>query len=140
MFLPAVRMTIAAMLLGPALFGCKGVPTPLPVWTTLVEEGSELVLQGDWDDVDAAVRTGASHAEMAVVEGVAEPDRREFQLRSISGETGKMIATRLSPGEPSRIRLVARLGHFGNPEAERRLLGFVAKRLEQLRGVDWAPL
>jgi hypothetical protein len=104
-------------------------PTPLAISS---------VATGDWDDVDAAVDAGVSAAEVAKVDVRSSPDlsTRTYQLRTITDEPAWLIAQRAGTG---RVSLGARVGRFGDPERESRLLRAVSERLNALYGVDWAP-
>ena len=94
---------------------------------------------GDWDDIDAAVDVGMSAAEVARVDGTTSPDgqTRTYELRTITDEPVWLIARREEGG---RVGLGARVGHFGDPEREAKLVHGVAERLKSLYGVDWAPV
>jgi hypothetical protein len=44
------------------------------------------------------------------------------------------------PDRPGPIRLTARMGAFGNPAREERLIRAVGDRLGELAGRPWAPV
>lgn len=94
---------------------------------------------GDWDDIDAAVDVGMSAAEVARVDARTSPDgqTRTYELRTITDEPAWLVARREEGG---RIGLGARVGRFGDPEREAKLIRGVAERLKALYGVDWAPV
>ncbi len=106
-------------------------------------EPSTREARGDWNDLDAALEVGQLVAEVAVV-GSSPPasDPRRFELVTGSDEPGWLVAQR--PGtrgdDPGPIHMSARLGRFGDAPRERRLLDAIARRLEELSGVDSAPL
>ena len=98
---------------------------------------------GDWDDVDAAVETAAGQSEMAelLVEAVSDRER-VYTLRTIRDETAKLVVRR-GPGAGVNgvpIQLEARVGAFGDASQEQRLLRAMTRRLEDLKGVDFAPV
>ena len=112
-------------------------------------EGSTLSETGDWDDVEASVIVGAMAIEAAIESRSDDgPMRRVFKLRLIQGRPATLTASRATPpptdelaGEPPvAITLQAVVGRFGDHERERRLLQAVAARLEDLRGVEFAPI
>lgn len=94
---------------------------------------------GDWDDIDAAVEVGMSEAEVARVDASTSSDglTRTYELRTITDEPAWLVARREEDG---RVGLGARVGRFGDPEREARLIRGVAARLKALYGVDWAPV
>lgn len=95
--------------------------------------------EGDWDDIDAAVDVGMSAAEVARVDARTSPDgrTRTYELRTSTDEPAWLIARREEDG---RVGLGARVGRFGDPEREQKLVRGVAERLKSLHGVDWAPV
>jgi len=99
-------------------------------------------ITADWDDVDAAVEVGVPRAEMAVeFSDTPAPDERVFYLRTITAETAKLTIRRTTDAtEPAEIALEARAGMFGNPAQEKKLLAAVCARLEDLKGVAYAPV
>jgi len=102
---------------------------------------SSTKVRGDWNDVDAAVEVAASKSEMALMEATTDAaGRRVCVLRTIRDETALLVIERgsdgSSSGESVMLALRARVGRFGNPEAEGRLLRHVTERLRELRGVD----
>ncbi len=94
---------------------------------------------GDWDDIDAAVDAGMSAAEVARVDASTSPDgrTRTYELRASTDEPAWLVARREEDG---RVGLGARVGRFGDPEREQKLVRGVAERLKTLHGVDWAPV
>jgi hypothetical protein len=117
--------------------GCGG--TPLAIGRGV--EGSEAVVEGDWDDLEAAVTVGAEEAEMALTKAEVGDRLAAFAVRTIGGEAGELRAESSGSGTGAMeaIRLTARVGLFGNPKAEERLLRGIAGRLRALAGREWAP-
>lgn len=142
---PGRSRTLAVLALAGGLGGlcglaaCAGNATPgrTGISATLVGEASERSVAGDWDDIDAAVEVALESAEVAAVGSQRAPDRVIYELVSIEGRPGQLVIAR---GESGRLTLSARIGRFGEPPRERRLLDAVARRLARLRGVDIAPL
>jgi hypothetical protein len=127
---------------------------------------------GDWDDVHAAMLAAATHcsmthervrlidphevghhadnvgakAEPADTYGglLRQPERREYDMLTISGLTGTLVIERLGPdaaiGPGERIRMHATIGPLGKASTEACLLNAIGVRLEQLRGVRAAPI
>lgn len=81
---------------------------------------------------------GAERAEMALV-STDKPgtERMAFELVTVGGEPVRLTAARAGEG---RVVLEARVGRFGDPARERRLLSAVAARLRALFGRDYAPV
>ncbi len=99
----------------------------------------------DWDDLDAAVEVAAAKAELAVVSRRDERDgSARVELVSATDEPALLVARPAhgySPGpRPILIDLSLGVGRFGDSTRERIFLDAVKSRLEQLAGVDWAPL
>jgi len=104
---------------------------------------STLTVQGDWSDVEAAVDVSVTRAEVAVTSTAFEPSRMQFGLVTATDEVGELVVLREDAsgnGEGVPIRLEVHIGRFGDAPRELRLLEAVAKRLEQLRGRDVAPI
>lgn len=119
--------------------GCASVG-PAGFSTTPDESPSRATLLGDWNDLEAALIVAASKAEMAVmlVSAAGESEFRA-QLTTVTDEKVSLAVSRVV-NEPERLEASCRVGHFGDAEAERRLLGHLARRLAQLRGREWAPV
>lgn len=103
-----------------------------------------MVTVADWDDLHAAVGFALSRTEQVRV-SVLRPseDRVEFRLRSSRDEPGLLVATREDEwcgGDPVTMTLTCTVGRFGDPAREHQFLALVVERLEQLRGVDVAPI
>lgn len=114
--------------------------------------GDTMVVLGDWADLTPAVDAACTPNELAI-ESIADPGpfERVFTFRLLSGESGSLRARAVGkpadqtlPGgsiqSPTPIELHATLGFFGMPDREARLVRDVRRRLEQLSGVDVAPL
>lgn len=93
---------------------------------------------GDWDDIDAAVDVGMSAAEVARVDARTSPDgrTRTYELRTSTDEPAWLIARREEDG---RVGLGARVGRFGDPEREQKLVRGVAARSGS-RATSWASI
>ncbi len=94
---------------------------------------------------------GTQGREMAVVDS-SQPNPGEwvFELRTVRDEPAVLRARRAdgpagadlerpAPTGPVPIELAARVGRFGDPDHQRALVRAVARRLERLAGVDYAP-
>ncbi|MBL8990728.1 MAG: hypothetical protein JNJ48_04010 [Phycisphaerae bacterium] len=113
-------------------------------------QASTVSVRADWDDIDAALDVGLLAGECAVVSD--DRPRRgvvahavTFTLRTIQGEPGTVTFRRQAEGPadprgPEPITGEAVLGRYRDADRERRLLAAVARRLEALAGVDWAPI
>lgn len=116
------------------LAACAGEPVTPPSAISISKIGA-----GDWDDIDAAVDVGMSAAEVARVDASTSSDglTRTYELRTITDEPAWLVARREEGG---RVGLGARVGRFGDPRREEKLIRGVAERLRALYGVDWAPM
>lgn len=104
--------------------------------------------------MNAAVEAGARAAEMAVVSSSQSDDgrTRTYQLVSVTDEPAQVVAqirggasVSSTPswgaaGGAGPIEISASVGRFGDVQRERKLLRAIRQRLEQLSGVDSAPL
>ncbi|MBX3386689.1 MAG: hypothetical protein KF768_08975 [Phycisphaeraceae bacterium] len=108
---------------------------------------------GDWNDVEAAALAGVDQAEATVrsVDRSRESDGvLIFDLLTVRDRSGELTVERISEGrtvrgvehESARLRLTGRIGSgpLREPDTERWIIDRVARRLEQLRGVEFAPL
>ena len=125
------------------IFGGCSV-SPVPVETS----GNEAMatLKGDWDDIDAAAEMGTWYAECVWVGWPESPSpiERIYHLRHISDARGTLTVRR-SQADAERIAdiditLECSMGRFGEPALERDVVAKTARRLAELRGVEFAPL
>jgi hypothetical protein len=108
------------------------------------EMPSERVVRGDWDDADAAVRTGVRREQMAIesrreYRSVEDEDATVivYHLRTVRGDSGDLTLKRLAGDE---ILVRCRIGAMGSEGAEAALVSEVSKRLRALAGRDYRPL
>jgi len=97
---------------------------------------------GDWDDVDAAVRSAVTDVEMVVLRRVElAADQRRYELLGVRSTPAWVRLSRLGPaaGGGARIEIRAEVDRFGEPARARRLREAIARRLRELRGVEVAP-
>jgi hypothetical protein len=109
--------------------------------------GRTAVVNGDWDDVYASALVSADVVEGAVLgresgTGADGLPWARVRILTIDDETGEIVAERIGPPSrsPGPIRLTARIGTFGNPSREERLIRAVGDRLRELAGREWAPV
>jgi hypothetical protein len=142
----AVRLVGCALAcIVPFIAGCGGRHPIEPQNAKIIQGGLEV--QADWNDVIPSVLLAVSWVEMAVVRGpdakaIDTATEQQFELLTAGDEPAVLTARRASltsGSSPIAIRLDARVGRFGNPDAEHRLLSAVARRLEQLAGIEVAP-
>lgn len=91
----------------------------------------------DWNDLEAAVLVAASRTETSLVDWRQDAARAEFELASIRDEPVMVTARRQAPGDPSPVDLTCWFGPFGDAGRQARFLKEIARRLEDLRGVDY---
>lgn len=98
----------------------------------------------DFNDVDAAVDIAVGRVEAAVLSSNQTPSGWEYSLVLLHGEPGRLSVSKVEPaGDDATsglLELRASLGLWGMPSLERKLESDVATRLDQLSGVDFAPL
>lgn len=106
----------------------------------------------DWNDIDAAVDVACGKCEMARVRAVESAsdgwERREIEIITAGDEPVLLTAKRHARAQvddernmpPERIELEVLVGRFGDAAKERQFMGWVTRRLEQLAGVDTAPI
>ena len=125
--------------------GCATGPARLPGVEVVAEEGeSALRVKADWADVEAAVTVALGKSELVKVRlERPDPSRLVYTLRTSRDEPATLTIDRLDgleTADPVRMRLGCRVGRFGDTPREGMFLSLVAERLEQLRGVEVAPL
>lgn len=153
-------MVCVSIIFGVSGCGSQIRPNALTPTVQVPSRGSQTVIVADWTDVVPAAIVAASQVEMAIVRQA--PDDRDIpralridlELVTLTGEPVVVEATRepidpsavapgdrgASAGESVRVSLVARVGRFGSPGAERRLLEAMSRRLLDLRGVEFRPV
>lgn len=134
---------LAAAGLGSIFTGCEAGPGRSPEAAAAATSPVSLTVRADWDDVDAALEVALSRAQLAILSRSPDgPDRVTWRLLSVQDEPAHLTAVR-PPGatqDPTDITLEARIGLFGDPRREEQFLKFMERRLNQLAGVDYAPL
>lgn len=133
------------------LIGCRSVAfEPAPERRPL---GSVVRVDGDWDDLDAAVEVAAGANQLAVVRRVEVGAwERMYELVTVT-DKAVVISARVvdesltiaveeesAKRESVTIELTCRYGHAGDAGRESTVLRSVVRRLSQLRGRDFAPL
>ncbi len=125
---------VAALMLGSG--GCGGARFP---GRGVESAGSQRVVAGDFDDVDAAVDVACSASELAIVTKATDEDgTRRFEMVTVGDELAWATAREVvgSGGIEVRVRIRA----DGDAAWEKAFLDAVQKRLGQLRGPNAAPV
>lgn len=125
--------------------GCSTGQRGLPGVEVVAAEGESAIrIEADWADVEAAVTAALGQSELVRVRlDRPDPSQVVYALRTSRDEPATLTIARLDgPGalDPVRLRLVCRVGRFGDAAREGEFLALVADRLRQLRGVEVAPL
>lgn len=96
----------------------------------------------DWDDVAAAVEVGALQAECALtgIDSTLGARHRQFGIKHVSGMEGSVTVSAGDGPDPCRVTVAVTIGPVGNRALESRIARLVARRLEDLRGVDAAKI
>lgn len=129
-------------ILGTALTGCGGQASLPDVPVEVTAGTSAIVVNADWNDVDAALIVAARRVEAVVTRATdVSPTHRRFLVTHISGETGEVNVTRADAAHDEQVELRAtcRIGRIHEPERDRTLLRALVARLSALRGVEFAP-
>ncbi len=127
-------LSIAALILIPA--GCRQPQRSMSDAVDL--QPGPVVVQGDFDDVDAVVAGILPRFHMIdLPKGTDHPAKRHFVLRTIDDQPGVLTFQLLSPG---RIEIECTIGRFGNLELESRLKQALADRFLQILGDVAAPI
>jgi hypothetical protein len=137
-------VVVAACVIG----GCASIEQPVDATgatgaVAMPAGGSGRRVVADWDDVHPAVSLMAQQVEMAMLDwspghrGVAAAREQRFELLTVGDEPAELVARREDGGV---IELSARVGRFGDARRERALVEVVARRLEDLAGVEVRPL
>src|SRR4051794_17459978 len=118
---------VASVLVAP---GCTGTRPPEPVTTAPASGGGagrETTVTADWDDIYAATYISVPQVEGALTGRSTQGDLQVIRFITINDRPGALTAHRLGPqsDRPQPIRLEARIGYFGDPEKEDRLLAAI---------------
>lgn len=107
-------------------------------------DASVTEVDGDWDDVEAAVIVGAEQSEAVIVRqsGGMKDDVRVFVIRNVLDQRGELTVTRKGANADGSSRIEMRLGvgTFGDQRKQATMLARVAKRMDDLKGREWAPV
>ena len=123
------------------MMGCASTGAAAPIRDR--RGPSQLRIEADWDDVDAAVEVGVGQAEAAILHSEPSPDglQRRYQLKHVSGVTGVLTARVESDGkDPRQIAFTCTMGAMENGGLAQHILDRVAVRLKDLRGREVAPI
>ncbi|MGD9689015.1 MAG: hypothetical protein AB7K52_01325 [Phycisphaerales bacterium] len=116
--------------------------------------GTERVIEGDWDDVDAVVDIAVTQSQCGFLDwqsdrggwvGGGEDRRRWYRLLTIREQEAELELRRESEGPakqavPGPIRVRCRVGPDGDSNYERLILDRVAQRFQELKGDKVAPI
>lgn len=126
------------------LGGCALQPPAVMAWGPPNDKPTAAVAVGDWDDVDAAVRTALRDCQLAREarrafreEEGGDETLLEYDLLTVRGDSGLLRVRRLGDGS---LGLQCRIGVLGSAEAERCVIEHLTARLADLHGVDYAPI
>lgn len=129
--------------------GCVFDPPPfaeLPSRPPEIGSPVRIEARGEWADIQAAVEVGLTEAEVAASSWTKpDPAFRRYDLWSVTDEPGWLEVRRLPAVErdgvlEERVALESRIGVFGDPDREWRLVKAMEHRLEQLYGRETYPL
>lgn len=99
-------------------------------------EGSEVEAVGNFAYAPAAVERALDRTELAPLSHTQpDDDTHVYRLLTVRGEPGLLIVERMKEGARAR----ARVGHFGAPAVEKKLLEVFARRFYRLRTGEPAP-
>lgn len=134
------------------LAGCAAnLPPKVPAAAASRARPTQVV--ADWDDVVAAAWAAAPRVELTIANTERpDPNTQVIELVSARDQVGFLTARRdpipdgtpagsdLERGEGVSIFLEFTLGRFGDPAVEWAFLTDLVDRMEQLKGVNAAPL
>ncbi len=100
------------------------------------EDDSIIETVGDWDDLDAAISAVNERHALGTVSRRSDDSRAVYHLLDIRSRPITVRFERRSKD----IIIEVRVGRFGDPLLARRIARDLALRLEQLYGVETAPL
>lgn len=98
---------------------------------------SSRLVDGDWDDLDAAVDVGLEAAEVAVLRREVGQTHARWEIVSIRDQRGELVIRRTDA--PGKLMVEATIDQPSDTERAGRLVSAVARRLGQLFGRDVAP-
>ncbi|HMN41007.1 MAG TPA: hypothetical protein PKE29_09185 [Phycisphaerales bacterium] len=109
-------------------------PTPAPSVASIL---------ADWVTITSAVEVGAAKSECVAAPPQISPDglQHRYRLKHVSGRTGVLLArTAVDGPDPRTIELSCEMGPLRDPALEADIIANVSHRLQQLRGVGFAPI
>lgn len=120
--------------------GCAA-PAPKPLQAGPARP-FEIMVVGDWNDVEASLFAVIGSAEMAVLSKTVRPTEQVYELLSVGDEPGFVYARRQSNEKDDLIpiTLSCSLGFFGDPAGEKAMVSEMAARLKDLAGVGARPI
>ncbi len=130
------------VILGPCacilLVGCAGNANSHSLAPDAYSQGKTPIVEavGDWDDLDAAISAVNERYALGTVSRKSDDGLAEYRLLDIRSRPIMVRFERRSPD----IVIEVRVGRFGDPLLARRIARDLALRLEQLYGVETAPL
>lgn len=109
---------------------------------------TQITVVADWNDVYAAAQIAAGKNETAITSHSETPTEQVMELRTVTADSGRLTARRDTPAPafgapdpaPIPIHLTCTVGLFGDAQRQGAILEWTRRRLEQLKGVDWAPV
>lgn len=147
------------------LSGCGPSALRVEAQSVSAESPAVRTVAAEWDDLSAAISVAMRRCACAELTSATEPDRRVappdaslpsapaaaarrvVEIITLEGPSGTITIDWLGelggavPNGPiGDIRVEALVGRFGTPEIEACLVEQITGRLDQLSGVDAAPL
>jgi hypothetical protein len=145
-FLTGIFRLLALTALAAISAGCAGSRRiELVSETTADARGNgptEIVVIGDWNDVEASVLAALQANEVAILSQSLGDREQTFELLEITDDIAHLTAKRDpdAGADMIKIRLSAHMDTFGNPAREEKLLRSVAHRLRELAGVEYRAI
>lgn len=135
------------LVLAAGLACLAGCASGRPDLRDLLPTASTTRVVADWNDIDAAIDVAGEALEMAVLSSNRpEEPSRIIRLKTVQDQSVIVVVEREpepptpqpGPDDGEGVLMILRstVGRFGDGARERKLLGALGKRLEELRGVE----
>lgn len=97
-------------------------------------------VRGDWSDISAAMDAVAERHALGILERVGDASAARFELVDIRGRPVAVVVSREAIADSGSFTVEIHAGRFGDADLERKIARDLAHRLDQLFGVDVAPI
>lgn len=103
-------------------------------------DATRLLAWADWSDITAAMDAVVDRHMLGILQQDAGPVEARFELLDVRGRPIWVVVSRVAEDESGEVQIAIRAGRFGDPALESIIARDLAHRLDQLSGVEFAPI